>query len=66
MLRDLDAEYDELMDELGEILQEIGSADCDGRIRVMRLRIEDLMREQMGLDARLKIGDRRTGPDALN
>ena len=66
MMRDLDAEYDELVDELEEVLQEVGSADCGERLRVVRIRIEDLHREQLGITGRLPLSDRRHGPNALH
>ena len=66
MMRDLDAEYDELVDELEEVVQEVGSTGCGERLRVVRLRIEDLLREQMGLAGRMPPSDRRHGPTALH
>ena len=53
MMRDLDAEYDELMDELEAVVKQ-AAPDRGERLRVIRLRIEDLVREQIGIGARLE------------
>ena len=66
MMRDLDAEYDELMAELEDAVDEKNAAERGARIQVVRAGIEDLLGRQMGLSARLQSGDRRTGPNALN
>ena len=66
MMRNLDAEYDELIIEPEEVVHDIGSVDRDKHLRLVRLRIEDLRREQMGLPTRLQSTDRRHGPNALN
>ena len=65
-MRDLDEEYDDLMDELKEAIEEHDCVERGDRMRSVRIQIEDLLREQMGLGARLQSSDRRTGPNALN
>ena len=62
MMRDLDAEYDELVDELEKAVQENDPAKRGDRIRVVRLQIQDLLREQMDLAARLQPLDQRRWP----
>ena len=66
MTRDIDEGYDELIDELEAAVDEGDQAERGKRIRMVRLKIEDLLREEMGLPARLPPVDRRWGPDALN
>ena len=66
MMRDLDAGYAELMDELEEAVDEMDAAERGARFQVRSARIEDLLRRQMGLNARLQPSDRRSGPTALN
>ena len=66
MMRDLDAEYDELVDELEEAVDENDSAKRGERLRVLRLRVEDIIREQMGYSPRPQPSHRRTGPNALH
>ena len=65
MMRDMDAEYDELIDELEAAVDERDHAERGERVRSVRIRIEDLLREQMGLPGRIPLVDRRHGPTAL-
>ena len=64
-MRNYGEKHDELMNELEQALDD-DSGERGERIRLIRIRIEDLGREQMGLGARLRANDRRSGPDALN
>ena len=64
ILRDIDAEYDELMDELEKAVN-AHPAERGELIQVVRRRVEELLLAQMGSISRpLRV--RRTGPDALN
>ena len=64
-MQDLDEEYDRLMDELEAAVAE-KSIDRGKRIQVVRVRIEDLLRAQMGMVSRVPSSDRRSGPNALH
>ena len=65
MMRNIDAEYDELMDELEEAVDENDPGERGARIRVVRLQIEELLQAQMS-HISPPPSDRRTGPNALN
>ena len=58
MTRDLNAELDELVDELEKAVQEKDPAKRGDRMRVVRLQIQDLLREQRDLAASLQPLDR--------
>ena len=65
-MRDLDAEYDELMDELEAAVRETDSVERGQRIQAVRVRIEDVLREQLGLGARLPSNARQHSPNLLH
>ena len=67
MKHDIDAEYNELLDELQEAVDEHDPYGLRGdRIRVIRLRIEQLLRTQIRAAQPASGFNRRTGPHALN
>ena len=66
MKRDIDAEYSELLDELQEAVDENDPHGLrSDRVRVIRLRIEQLLRKYMSRAAQ-PADSRRTGPEAFN
>ena len=62
-MQDLDDEYDRLMLEAAVADKSI---DRGKRIQVIRVRIEDMLRTQMGIGNRVPQSDRRRGPNALH
>ena len=62
-LWDIDAEYDELMDELEEAVN-ARSPERGERIQVIRRRVDELIRAQVGCLPWQP--DRRSEPSALN
>ena len=64
-MQDLDDEYDRLMDELEAAVAD-KSIGRGQRIQEIRVRIEDLLRAQMGLVSLASSSDRRRGPNALH
>ena len=65
-MRDLDQEYDDLMDDLEAAVVEGDSGKRGDLMRTVRIKIEDVLREQMGLASRLQPIDRCHSPNALH
>ena len=65
-MRDLDAEYDELMDELEAAVRGTDTVERGQRIQAVRVRIEDVLRQQLGFGARLPSNDRQHKSSVLH